>query len=67
MRVSQMPASVFVDFFDTNDRRLLVAPNGDLWIADARTGYVTEFIPDCEIPNGSGIEVRRGDFYPPLP
>ena len=25
-------------------------------IGDARTGYVTEFIPDYEIPNGSGIE-----------
>ena len=59
---------------------VLVAPNGDLWIADgmsgeqwnrgwergirigdARTGYVTEFIPDYEIPTGSGIEFLASD------
>lgn len=30
-------------------------------IGDARTGYVTEFIPDYEVPTGSGIEFLASD------
>ncbi len=58
-------------WIDENDR-ILVADgmSGEQWnrgwergirIGDARTGYVTEFIPDYEIPNGSGIEFLASD------
>ena len=62
------PSGLWIDADDT----LYVADgmSGEQWnrgwergirIGDARTGYVTEFIPDYEIPNGSGIEFLASD------
>jgi DNA-binding beta-propeller fold protein YncE len=62
------PSGIWID---SNDR-ILVADgmSGQQWnrgwqrgirIGDARTGWITEFIPDYEIPNGSGIEFLASD------
>ena len=62
------PSGLWIDANDT----LYVADgmSGEQWnrgwergirIGDARTGHVTEFIPDYEIPNGSGIEFLASD------
>ena len=62
------PSGLWIDADDT----IYVADgmSGEQWnrgwergirIGDARTGYVTEFIPDYEIPNGSGIEFLASD------
>ena len=62
------PSGLWIDADDT----LYVADgmSGEQWnrgwergirFGDARTGYVTEFIPDYEIPNGSGIEFLASD------
>lgn len=62
------PSGIWID---ENDR-IFVADgmSGEQWnrgwergirIGDARTGYVTEFIPDYEIPTGSGIEFLASD------
>ena len=63
------PSGIWID---ENDK-IFVADgmSGEQWnrgwergirIGDARTGYVTEFIPDYEIPNGSGIEFLASDY-----
>lgn len=62
------PSGLWIDAED----RLYVADgmSGEQWnrgwqrgirIGDARSGWVTEFIPDYEIPNGSGIEFLATD------
>ena len=62
------PSGLWIDADDT----LYIADgmSGGQWnrgwergirIGDARIGYVTEFIPEYEIPNGSGIEFRASD------
>ena len=62
------PSGIWID---ANDK-IFVADgmSGEQWnrgwergirIGDAKTGYVTEFIPDYEIVNGSGIEFLASD------
>ena len=62
------PSGIWID---RNDR-IYVADgmSGEQWnrgwqrgirIGDAKTGYVTEFIPDYEVPTGSGIEFLASD------
>jgi hypothetical protein len=34
---------------------------GGISIGDARTGWITDFIPDYEMPTGSGIEFLATD------
>jgi len=62
------PSGIWID---ANDR-ILVADgmSGEQWnrgwergirIGDAATGWVTEFIPDYEVPTGSGIEFLATD------
>lgn len=62
------PSGIWIEPDDT----ILVADgmSGEQWnrgwergirIGDAKSGYVTEFIPDYEIPNGSGIEFLATD------
>lgn len=62
------PSGIWIDADDT----IYVADgmSGDQWnrgwqrgirIGDAKTGWVTEFIPDYEIPRGSGIEFLATD------
>ena len=62
------PSGIWIDANDT----IYVADgmSGEQWntgwqrgirIGDAESGYVTEFIPDYEIPNGSGIEFLASD------
>ncbi|MEQ8955836.1 MAG: hypothetical protein RL120_17015 [Gammaproteobacteria bacterium] len=62
------PSGIWIDAED----RIYVADgmSGDEWnrgwqrgirIGDARTGWVTEFIPDYEVPTGSGIEFLATD------
>lgn len=62
------PSGIWID---PNDK-IFVADgmSGEQWnrgwergirIGDARSGYVTEFIPDYEVPTGSGIEFLASD------
>ncbi|MEX0617979.1 MAG: hypothetical protein WDZ76_10455 [Pseudohongiellaceae bacterium] len=62
------PSGIWIDASD----RILVADgmSGEQWnrgwqrgirIGDAQSGWVTEFIPDYEIPTGSGIEFLASD------
>ncbi len=62
------PSGIWID---ANDR-IFVADgmSGEQWnrgwergirIGDAKTGHVTEFIPDYKVPNGSGIEFLASD------
>jgi len=62
------PSGIWID---ANDR-IYVADgmSGEQWnrgwergirIGDVRTGWITEFIPDYELPNGSGIEFLATD------
>jgi sugar lactone lactonase YvrE len=62
------PSGIWIDEHD----KIFVADgmSGEQWnrgwergirIGDANTGYVTEFIPDYEIPSGSGIEFLASD------
>lgn len=62
------PSGMFIDANNT----LFVADgmSGEQWnrgwergirIGDANTGFVTEFIPDYEVPTGSGIEFLAAD------
>ncbi|MCH2578474.1 MAG: hypothetical protein MK003_09000 [Pseudomonadales bacterium] len=62
------PSGIWIDANDT----IYVADgmSGEQWntgwqrgirIGDVESGYVTEFIPDYEIPNGSGIEFLASD------
>lgn len=62
------PSGIWID----EDDRIYVADgmSGEQWnrgwqrgirIGDAKTGWVTQFIPDYEVPNGSGIEFLASD------
>jgi len=68
------PSGIWID----DDDRIYVADgmSGAQWnvgwqrgirIGDAKTGWITEFIPDYEVPTGSGIEFlasdREGNIY----